>query len=149
MFFKETRVELEKRMVGVMITMYCRRHHGRDGGDETDGAGRAEGDLCPDCAALYSYSQRRLDKCVFQNEKPTCGSCPIHCYRPDMRQRIKLVMRFAGPRMFYKHPMLAILHAIDGMRRKKTPSLPDKNQDKNRDNPPVEKTVENNEKGAA
>jgi hypothetical protein len=136
MFFKETRIELEKRMVGVMIEMYCRKCH--DGGDN----------LCPECTSLYSYAQRRLDKCVFQNEKPTCGNCPIHCYKPDMRQKVKLVMRYSGPRMFYKHPMLAILHAVDGMWKKKPrPALnkiPDKNNGKSSD----EEAGENNDKGA-
>jgi hypothetical protein len=122
MFFRETRVELEKRMVRVMIGMYCKKHHGggRDGGGDCGGDGKGVFP-CPDCAALLSYADKRLDRCVFQNEKPACANCPIHCYRPDMRQKIKLVMRYAGPRMFYKNPMLAVRHVIDGMRKKKTP----------------------------
>jgi hypothetical protein len=139
MFFKETRVELEKRMVGVMIEMYCQKRH--EGGGGLSVAADA---LCPECAALYSYAQRRLDKCVFQNEKPTCGNCPIHCYKPDMRRKVKLVMRYAGPRMFYKHPMLAILHAVEGMWKRKPLPGPDKNNAKSSG----EKPVENNEKGA-
>jgi hypothetical protein len=41
-----------------------------------------------------------------------------------MRQQIKDVMRYAGPRMLYHHPILAIRHIWDSIRRKKGRSLP-------------------------
>lgn len=56
----------------------------------------------------------RLDRCIYSPNKPTCVNCPTHCYKPDMREQIRVVMRYAGPRMLAKHPMLAILHLIDG-----------------------------------
>jgi len=33
-----------------------------------------------------------------------------------MRERIRAVMRFAGPRMFYRHPIMTLQHMIDGVR---------------------------------
>ena len=33
-----------------------------------------------------------------------------------MRDRIREVMRFAGPRMLLYHPILGILHMLDGRR---------------------------------
>jgi hypothetical protein len=56
----------------------------------------------------------RLDRCPFGEDKPTCATCPIHCYKPQVRDRIREVMRFAGPRMLWHHPILAIRHVLDG-----------------------------------
>ena len=86
-----------------MIAIYCRRHHR---------AGR----LCVDCAALDAYARQRLERCVYGAAKPTCAQCPIHCYRRDMREAVSQVMRWAGPRMFVRHPLLAIFHLLDGRR---------------------------------
>lgn len=88
----------EKRVVGQMIGLYCRARHG---GGET---------LCPSCAQLYAYACRRLDMCRFGAEKPPCERCPIHCYAPDYRARIREVMRYAGPRMLFVHPIEALRH---------------------------------------
>ncbi|EHC83725.1 hypothetical protein LTSESEN_4458 [Salmonella enterica subsp. enterica serovar Senftenberg str. A4-543] len=29
--------------------------------------------------ALFAYAQKRLDKCVFGEEKPACKQCPVRC----------------------------------------------------------------------
>ncbi|MDR2525428.1 MAG: nitrous oxide-stimulated promoter family protein, partial [Oscillospiraceae bacterium] len=34
------------------------------------------------------------------------------CYRADMREKIRAVMRYAGPRMLLHHPVMAIRHFI-------------------------------------
>lgn len=59
---------------------------------------------------------QRVDKCTFQDAKPTCAKCPVHCYNPTMREQVREVMRYAGPRMVLHHPILSILHTLDGMR---------------------------------
>jgi hypothetical protein len=33
-----------------------------------------------------------------------------------MRDRIRKVMRFSGPRMLFLHPTLALLHLLDGLK---------------------------------
>jgi len=100
-----TRIEREKRTVSAMIALYCRAHHS---------AGAA---LCEDCERLHDYALARLDRCPFGAGKPTCASCLVHCYKPDMRARIKTVMRYSGPRMSYRHPVLALMHWLDSLRR--------------------------------
>ena len=35
-----------------------------------------------------------------------------HCYKPEMRERIRQVMRYSGPRMITKHPVAAIRHLL-------------------------------------
>ncbi len=71
--------EILKTFIGV----YCRAHHG--GGDE----------LCGECADLQRYALKRLEKCPL-DPKPKCRKCPVHCYAPDYRKRIKEVMRYSG-----------------------------------------------------
>jgi len=85
-----------------MIRLYCRGKHG------------SRGDLCEECKALDNYAIERLALCPFLSDKPTCVNCRVHCYKPQMRDKIKEVMRYAGPRMTYKHPILALMHFIDG-----------------------------------
>ncbi|HET7729083.1 MAG TPA: nitrous oxide-stimulated promoter family protein [Usitatibacter sp.] len=99
----------ELRTLETMMAMYCRHHHG--------GA-----PLCPDCVALSEYAQRRLERCVFGDAKPTCANCLVHCYRDDMREKVRVMMRWAGPRMLFRHPVVAVRHMIDG--RRPAPMLP-------------------------
>ena len=98
--------EREKAVVSQMIALYCRKNHG----------GRT---LCPDCAALEAYARQRSDRCPFLETKTFCSNCRVHCYRPEMREKIRQVMRFSGPRMLFHHPVLAIRHVIETKKEKK------------------------------
>lgn len=95
----ERRIAEEKAVVEQMIRLYCRKKEGHR-------------ELCPDCQALLKYAHERLDRCRYGSLKPTCKKCPIHCYRPDMKERIRMVMRWAGPRMMLHHPLSAIRHML-------------------------------------
>ena len=97
----QTKREREKRMVSQMIALYCRKKH------------HTRGDLCPQCAALDAYAKMRADKCPFMETKTFCSNCRVHCYSPDMRAKIREVMRFAGPRMILHHPVAAIRHVVE------------------------------------
>ena len=50
--------------------------------------------------------------------KTFCSACKVHCYRPEMREKIRAVMRWAGPRMLFVHPVLAVRHLL-GTRKEK------------------------------
>jgi len=102
--FRSRRMGREARTIEAMVEIYCRAHHG---------AG-AVPVPCRECRELVAYARHRLGRCPFREEKPTCARCPVHCYRPAMRDRIREVMRFAGPRMLRRHPILAVLHLLDG-----------------------------------
>jgi hypothetical protein len=39
-----------------------------------------------------------------------------------MRERVRGIMRWTGPRMLWRHPVLAIVHMVDG--RRPAPRLP-------------------------
>ncbi|WP_312413457.1 nitrous oxide-stimulated promoter family protein [Pseudescherichia sp.] len=78
--------------------------------------------------ALFVYAEKRLDKCVFGEEKPACKQCPVHCYQPAKREEMKQIMRWAGSRMLWHHPILTVRHLIDD--RRPVPPLPEKYQRK-------------------
>lgn len=99
------RLARERETVRAMIDIYCRAHH-------QPGKKR-----CGSCQELLAYACKRLAGCVFQEEKPTCGNCPVHCYKASMREKIQEVMRFSGPRMLYHHPLLAVAHLLDKRRQ--------------------------------
>lgn len=98
-------MEREAQTLRSMIWLYCQKKHS------------AEAVLCPECQELLDYAVNRLQKCPYQQNKTTCAKCPTHCYKPEMRERIKQVMRFSGARMLFAHPLLAILHLLDGWRK--------------------------------
>ena len=89
-----------------MIRMHCRANH------------RTSGTLCPECEGLLDYARKHLNRCPYQGDKTTCAKCPTHCFKPEMREKIRQVMRYAGPRMIYRHPIMALLHLLDERRKK-------------------------------
>ena len=98
------RIKREGNTVKAMIDMYCHKHH-------------SSAELCSECSALLEYARKCLDKCPFQEGKTTCIKCSVHCFKPVMRERIKEVMRYSGPRMIYRHPIVVTLHLIDSRRK--------------------------------
>lgn len=93
----------ELRTVGLMIDLYEQHHP-------------APEDQQGQYRRLFDYATNRLERCYFGEEKPACKHCPIHCYQPLKRQEIKAIMRWSGPRMLLRHPILAIRHLIDDRR---------------------------------
>lgn len=93
----------EEKTLQVMLSIYCRHHH------------RAHGlRLCSSCKDIEQYAIKRLYSCPFQEKKPTCANCLIHCYTKEMQDKVREVMRYSGPRLTYKHPFLALCHILDG-----------------------------------
>jgi hypothetical protein len=103
--FTHPRMRRERQTIESVIAIFCRDHHQPP-----------RGSLCSECQALQEYALQRLDRCPFQEEKSTCADCAVHCYKPEMRQRIREVMIYSGPRMLYQHPILAIHHLLDSRR---------------------------------
>lgn len=104
---------LDSRTVAAMVRIYCRATHGLP-----------RGSLCDACDALVCYADARLATCPFGREKTTCRECPVHCYRAAERTAMKDVMHYAGPRMLWRHPVLAIRHLW--LERKGAPPWPPK-----------------------
>lgn len=100
-------MQREADCVALMINRYCKDHH------------KAQSPPCEQCEELLHYALQRLHHCPFQEQKSTCGKCPVHCYKPDMQNKIRKIMRYAGPRMVFTNPIMSLHHLIDGL--KKTP----------------------------
>jgi hypothetical protein len=102
---KSWKIKREKKTILIMIMLYCRKlHHPSDG-------------LCSDCKKILDYAMRRLDICPFQERKTTCANCRVHCYNPSMKEKIRQIMRYSGPKMICYHPVLALIHFFDGFRK--------------------------------
>ncbi|MDR3036940.1 MAG: nitrous oxide-stimulated promoter family protein [Coriobacteriales bacterium] len=98
----------EQRVIEYMISLHCRgAKHTRDGAR-----------LCPRCEELARYTRERNEQCPFMETRSFCQYCKVHCYRPEMRERISGVMRYAGPRMIFHKPLLAIKHLLEARRHR-------------------------------
>lgn len=95
-----SRIEREKRVVCIMIRLYCLKKEKNK-------------QLCGDCVSLMEYACARLEHCPFGEEKTACKRCKIHCYQSQMREKMRKVMRFAGPRMLFYHPLMACRHLLE------------------------------------
>lgn len=102
-----TKREREKDIVSQMIALYCKKKHGNRNG------------LCVQRKELEAYAKMRSDKCPFMETKTFCSNCRVHCYQSAMREKIREVMKFSGPRMICIHPIIAIKHVIETKKEKK------------------------------
>ena len=114
------RLQREMTTMAAMLRIYCRDHHAAAPG-AAPGAAFDDQGLCPECAGLMDYAQKRLAGCPFGADKPTCTNCQIHCYGPTQREQTRVVMRYAGPRMLLRHPVLAVAHLLFDSRRPAPP----------------------------
>ncbi len=100
--------EHEKRVVAEMIGLYCHGTHGS-----------RNGQLCSECQSLKEYAWMQCDHCPFMEIKTFCSNCKVHCYKPEMREKIKKVMRYSGPRMVFHHPLMSIHHIVASQKERK------------------------------
>ena len=94
---RKSRIQKEKEVVTTMVRLYCEKKEGNK-------------ELCQECKDLLDYAYARLDHCKFGEKKSSCKKCPIHCYKPSMREKMREVMRFSGQRILFYHPLEAIRH---------------------------------------
>ena len=104
------RLKREHATLRCMTEIYCAHHHVP-----------YEGKPCARCEYLLGYAAQRLEKCPYGEKKPTCTLCPVHCYKKQQRQQVRVIMRFSGPRMALRHPWRSFLHFSDKFRRVEHP----------------------------
>ena len=92
------RINKEKEIIDLMINMYCEKKHNK------------QECLCDECNELLEYAHKRLTYCKFGDNKSSCSKCPIHCYKKDMKIKVKEVMRFSGPRLLIYRPFEYVRH---------------------------------------
>lgn len=87
---KRRRIAKDEKVLRAFIAVYCHAHH--HGGVRHRDQGR---EYCSECYALLLYALQRNERCPLI-PKPVCRHCAVHCYKPEMRQRIRQVMKFSG-----------------------------------------------------
>ena len=97
-------ISREKRTVEFMVQMYCNAKH-----DRKDG-------LCLECNEFLAHVKNRLERCPYQEKKTACGKCGLRCYEPQKKEKGFEVFTYAGPRMLFRHPILAIHHVLDSFK---------------------------------
>ena len=102
----EKKRALEAEVMSMMIGIYCRGHHHAN----RSAASESEPSLCPDCRRLLTYARSRITACPRMGVKSSCSACPVHCYSREMREKIREVMRWGGPRMLLHHPLMTLHH---------------------------------------
>jgi hypothetical protein len=95
------RLRRDLRVIDVMVRLWCRGVH------------QPRGESSAACAELLAYARTKLLRCPFAADRPSCSRCAVHCYRKDMRERIRAVMRYAGPRILVREPVMALRYFAD------------------------------------
>lgn len=97
---KKNKTAYSIKIIRTMIQLYCRSNH------------KENGELCESCNELLKYSIARFELCPHSKKTP-CSLCEVNCYKPEMRSAIREVMKFSGPRMFLRHPIMSIVHIYE------------------------------------
>ena len=84
---------------GIIGCTYCKGNHA---GRAKDAAG-----MCPECRGAIEQTLARAEACPHGHEG-TCQDCATPCQRGEAQQRIKAIMRYAAPRMMFRHPLMAL-----------------------------------------
>jgi hypothetical protein len=89
------------KVLALFTSVYCRSHHAGPRAplspDEPELRRLAltRYPVCPECAAFLVYAFERRLRCPLE-EKPACKHCPVHCYKPGHRDKVREIMRFSG-----------------------------------------------------
>lgn len=107
----ETQIRRERKheIAEKMIMTYC---HGQN-------HERNHEDLCDDCRELRDYSLARTERCPHVSKTLFCVNCPTPCYKPDMKERMRLMMKYSGPRFFFRHPIIVLDHVLYDFKTRK------------------------------
>jgi hypothetical protein len=103
------------KVLALFTSVYCRSHHrGKQDAvapalPRQDGLGLDRFRYCPECREFLEYAVTRRLKCPL-DPKPTCKHCPVHCYRPGHREKVREIMRFSGRRLILRGRLDLLWH---------------------------------------
>lgn len=104
--FKVERLVSEDKTLYAMAKIYCDHEHPQV---EKNAHG-----ICVDCEELVAFTLERTAACPYGHER-NCEDCDIKCQRGSKQEGIKKLMRYAAPRMLFRHPIMT----FDYLRLKK------------------------------
>lgn len=103
------------RLLLQFTSVYCRAKHDRSqaviGIDEPElnRLPLAKYPVCEDCRELLLYAFERRMRCPLE-DKPACKHCPVHCYKPVYRERVREIMRFSGQHLIKRGRLDLLWH---------------------------------------
>ncbi|MCU0724724.1 MAG: nitrous oxide-stimulated promoter family protein [Planctomycetes bacterium] len=107
------------RVLGLFVETYCRKHHRdvpreafRMGALDLSPTGLGRREVCAECRKLLSHAVAKRARCPLE-PKPSCRLCPVHCYAPVYRQRIREVMKFSGRHLILRGRLHLLLHFLE------------------------------------
>ena len=98
---REKELKYKKDTVEKVVFMYCRRKHDS-----------RKKKLCNDCSDLLQYAHKRAEHCPHIEKGVACRKCQTPCYKPDMKNKMRTIMSWGGPRMILRHPIAAIRYIM-------------------------------------
>lgn len=115
---RSNRLRADLALLAGFIEVYCRsRHKGVDRQPvrlKTHEVEAIHGRpllLCNDCRRLLTHAFVKRTHCPL-DPKPVCKRCPVHCYAPAYRRRIREVMKVAGRRMVLSGRVDYLFHLL-------------------------------------
>lgn len=103
----DNRRDQKHQIVSDMVMIYCDGHH------------KHTLSPCPKCQEVLDYSKFRTSKCPYIKKTLFCSNCPTPCYKPDMKEEMRVIMKYSGPRYFFKHPILVLKHGYTDIKSRK------------------------------
>lgn len=65
--------------------------------------------VCKECRKFLLYALERRLRCPLE-EKPLCKHCPVHCYKPEYREKVREIMRFSGRHLIMRGRLDLLWH---------------------------------------
>ena len=94
------KTDKDKQTIQYMVELYCKHKLKMN-------------EISDEYNKLIEYAFARLEHCKYGENKPACKNCPTHCYKQEMRSKMRIVMKWAGPRMLLYSPLAAIRHLLN------------------------------------
>ncbi|HRN15995.1 MAG TPA: nitrous oxide-stimulated promoter family protein [Xylanibacter oryzae] len=94
------KTDKDKQTIKYMVELYCKHKLKMN-------------EISDEYNQLIEYAFARLEHCKYGENKPACKNCPTHCYKQEMRSKMRIVMKWAGPRMLLYLPLAAIRHLLN------------------------------------
>ncbi|MCL1791087.1 MAG: nitrous oxide-stimulated promoter family protein [Peptococcaceae bacterium] len=116
----------DTKLVAHFTEWYCAAHHGSNPRVVLESQGVLKGIygkripiLCAECANYVRCVETRTEKCP-KDPKPFCTVCDIKCYKPEMAEYARKIMRYSGPRsLFSRYWRQAVRHIVESRRSHK------------------------------
>ncbi len=113
-----TRRELKDlRILALFTSVYCWAHHSVPRSvlsateEELNRLPLDKYPVCAECAGFLAYAFDRRLRCPLE-EKPSCKHCPVHCYKPGHREKVREIMRFSGQHLIRRGRLDLLWHYL-------------------------------------